>query len=121
MDDADRHPNIAQLNVGSILAGAVRLYRTAPARVASASLVVLLPLVLVSEGFHELDLLLPHDVSHSSWFLLTILPSISELLGLLGLVVLGGVMDELVGSQIRGTAQPSLAQAARALPIGRLA
>jgi hypothetical protein len=120
MDDADRHPNIAQLNVGSILAGAVRLYRAAPARVASASLVVLFPLVLVSEGFHELDLLLPHDVSHSPWFLLTILPSISELLGLLGLVVLGGVMDELVGSQIRGTAQPSLAQAARALPIGRL-
>jgi hypothetical protein len=120
MDSADRHPQIAQLKVGSILSGAVQLYRAAPARVAAASLIVLLPLVFVSEGFHELELRLPHDVSHNPPFLVTVLPSVSELLALLGLVVLGGVMDELVGATIRGTDQPSLSEATRALPIGRL-
>jgi hypothetical protein len=49
-----------------------------------------------------------------------VLPTASEVLALLGLVVLGGVMDELVGALIRGTREPTLAQAIRALPLGRL-
>jgi hypothetical protein len=53
-------------------------------------------------------------------FLLTVLPTASEMLAILGLVVLGGVMDELVGALIRGTPQPSLAAATRALPVRRL-
>ncbi|HEY1332371.1 MAG TPA: hypothetical protein VGH10_12990, partial [Actinomycetota bacterium] len=120
MDYADRHPHIARLRLGSILSGAVRLYRVAPGRVAGASLVVLLPLVFVSEGLHELEASLPHGFSHEPVFLFAILPSVSELLALLGLVVLGGVMDELVGATIRGTEQPSIASAARSLPLGRL-
>jgi hypothetical protein len=120
MDSADRHPQIARLKVGSILAGAVQLYRASPARVAAASLIVLLPLVLVSEGFHEIEVSLDPSSLHNRLFLFTVLPSATEFLALLGLVVLGGVMDELVGSRIRGTAQPSLSQAMRSLPIGRL-
>ncbi len=120
MDPADRHPHIARLRVGSVLAGALRLYRASPARVAAASLVVLLPLVLVNEGFHELEVSLDPATLHNRVFLFTVLPSATEFLALLGLVVLGGVMDELVGSRIRGTAQPSLSRAMRSLPIGRL-
>src|SRR6476661_5866881 len=106
VDSADRHPHIARLKVGSILAGAVQLYQASPARVAAASLIVLLPLVLVSEGFHELEVSLDPSTLHNRLFLFTVLPSVTEFLALLGLVVLGGVMDELVGSRIRGTAQP---------------
>lgn len=120
MDPADRHPHIARLRVGSVLAGALRLYRASPARVAAASLVVLLPLVLVNEGFHELEVSLDPATLHNRVFLFTVLPSATEFLALLGLVVLGGVMDELVGSRIRATAQPSLSRAMRSLPIGRL-
>ena len=120
MDPADRHPHIARLRVGSVLAGALRLYRAAPARVAGASLVVLLPLVLVSEAFHELEVHLDPATLHDRLFLLTVLPSATEFLALLGLVVLGGVMDKLVGSQIRGTRQPTLAEAIGSLPFGRL-
>jgi hypothetical protein len=120
VDDADRHPHIAKLRIGSILAGAVRLYRAAPARVAGASLVILLPLVFVGEGLHELEASLPAGFSHEPLFRIAILPSVTELLALLGLVVLGGVMDELVGATIRGTAQPTVARAARSLPFGRL-
>jgi hypothetical protein len=120
MQYADRHPHIARLRVASILSGAVRLYRVSPARVAGASLVVLLPLVLVSEGFHELELTLDPATLHDRLFLFTVLPTASEVLALLGLVVLGGVMDELVGALIRGTREPTLAQAIRALPLGRL-
>lgn len=103
-----------------MLAGAVRLYRASPARVAAASLIVLLPLVFVSEAFHELEVSLDPAMLHNRIFLFTVLPSATEFLALLGLVVLGGVMDELVGSQIRGSSQPTLSQATRALPIGRL-
>jgi hypothetical protein len=120
VDSADRHPQIARLKVGSVLGGALRLYRASPARVAAASLIVLLPLVFVSEGFHELKLHLDPATFHDRLFLVTVLPSATEFLALLGLVVLGGVMDELVGSQIRGAPQPTIAQASRSLPIGRL-
>src|SRR5262249_33777046 len=82
--------------------------------------VVLLPLVLVSEAFHELELTLDPATLHDPVFLLAVLPSASEMLALLGLVVLGGVMDELVGALIRGAPQPSLAEATRSLPIRRL-
>jgi hypothetical protein len=120
VDSADRHPQIARLKVGSILGGAVRLYRSSPGRVAAASLIVLLPLVFVSEAFHELEVHLDPATLRDRLFLVTVLPSATEFLALLGLVVLGGVMDELVGSQIRGTERPSLSRATRSLPIGRL-
>lgn len=117
---ADRHPHVARLRIGSILGGAVRLYRLQPGRVAVASLVVLLPLVLVSQGIHALEeALRPHD-SGAAVYLVALLPSMAEILALLGLVVLGGVMDELVGSSIRGTPTPSLAEAIRSLPYGSL-
>jgi hypothetical protein len=120
VDSADRHPNIARLKVGSVLAGALHLYRASPGRVAGASLLVLLPLVFISEAFHELQIHLDPATLHDRVFLLTVLPSATEFLALLGLVVLGGVMDELVGSQIRGTAQPTLSEATRSLPLGKL-
>jgi uncharacterized membrane protein len=76
--------------------------------------------VFVSEAFHELEVHLDPATLHDRVFLLTVLPSATEFLALLGLVVLGGVMDELVGSKIRGTQQPTLSQATRSLPFGRL-
>lgn len=120
-DRADRHPQIARLHAGSILAGAFRLYRREPARVAGASLAILLPLVLVGSGVHALQVALDDRVANDAVFLLSVLPAASGLLTLLGLVVLSGVMDELVGAAIRGTPPPSLAEAARSLPLGRLA
>jgi hypothetical protein len=111
---------MAELKVFSIFAGAFRLYRASPARVAGASLIVLLPLMLAGEAFHELEQSLPHDVSHGLPFLLVILPSMTEMLALLGSVVLGGTMNELVGPLIRGADQPSVGEAVRSLPIGRL-
>jgi hypothetical protein len=116
VDPADWHPHIAKLRVGSILRGAVRLYRLEPARVAGASLAILLPPVLLGEAVHGLD---ATDAS-KPFLLVSVLPATASLLTLLGLVLLAGVMDELVGSAVRGTPQPSLAEAARALPLGRL-
>jgi hypothetical protein len=118
--DAERHPHIASLRVGSIVAGAVRLYRLHPARVAGASLAVLLPLVLVGQGIHQLESSLSSEAHHSPGFLFVLLPSASELLALLGLVLLGGVMDELVGATVRGEEAPSLGTAMRSLPFGML-
>jgi len=119
-DPADRHPHLARLRVGSILAGALRLYRLAPVRVAGASLVVLLPLVFLGAWVHGLETSLGPGTEHQPGFLLTVLPSVSEMLALLGLVVLGGVMDELVGAAVRGEAMPKLTAAARSLPLGAL-
>ncbi len=119
-DQADVHPHIAQIRVGSILKGAGRLYRLHPARVAAASLVVLLPLILVSRGLHALETSLPADTTDELAYLVSVLPSAAEFLALLGLVLLGGVMDELVGASVRGEPPPSLAEALRSLPFGTL-
>jgi hypothetical protein len=117
---ADRHPHIARILVGSILKGAVRLYRLHPARVAGASLVVILPLILVSRGLHALETSLPPGTTDEPYYLVALLPSAAEFLALLGLVLLGGVMDELVGASVRGEPPPSLAEAVRSLPFGIL-
>jgi hypothetical protein len=114
---ADAHPRIAKLRIGSILAGALHLYRRQPARVAGASLVVLLPLVLVGQAVHAVESSIG---SHDAAYFASFLPSASELLALLGLVVLGGVMDELVGAEIRGEPEPGLGRALRSLPLGGL-
>jgi hypothetical protein len=116
VDSADRHPHIAKLRVGSILAGAFRLYRLEPARVAGASVAILLPPVLLGEAAHALNVAAAREPILS----VALLPATSALLTLLGLVLLAGVMDELVGAAVRGTPQPSLAQAVRSLPLGRL-
>jgi hypothetical protein len=113
---AELHPDIAKLRLGSILAGALRLYRRQPARVAVASLAVLLPLVLVSEVVHIVESSRSHDLA----YVVAFLPSASELLALLGLVVLGGVMDELVGAEVRGEVPPGIGRALRSLPFGAL-
>lgn len=115
MDPGDRNPHIARLKARSILAGASRLYRLEPARVAGASLAILLPPVLLGGAAHALD-----AATHGPLLRILLLPATSGLLTLLGLVLLAGVMDELVGAAVRGTPQPSLSEAARSLPIGRL-
>jgi len=116
LDPADRHPHIAKLQVGSILRGAFRLYRLEPARVAGASLAILLPPVLIGQAVHALAVADTNDAV----VLVSVLPATTGLLTLLGLVLLAGIMDELVGAAVRGTPQPSLAEAARSLPLGRL-
>jgi hypothetical protein len=113
---AERHPNIANLAVRSIFLGAFRLYRLEPARVAGASLAILLPPVLLGEAAHALDVSAPSNpILYAA-----LLPATTGLLTLIGLVLLAGVMDELVGAAVRGSAQPSLAEAARSLPLGPL-
>ena len=79
-DRADRHRQVAGLHVGSILAGALRLYRQEPARVAGASLVILLPLVLVGSGIHALEEALGDRVDNEAVVLLSVLPAASGLL-----------------------------------------
>jgi hypothetical protein len=116
VDRAERHPRIAKLAAGSILVGALRLYRLEPARVAGASLAILLPPVLLGEAAHALDV----SATQNPLLYASLLPAASGLLTLIGLVLLAGVMDELVGAAVRGSAQPSLVEAARALPLGRL-
>jgi hypothetical protein len=110
------HPHIAKVRVGSILAGAFRLYRLEPARVAGASLVILLPLVLLGEAAHALD----GAVAQDALIRVLLLPAASGMLALLGLVLLAGVMDELVGAAVRGTPQPPLTDAMRSLPLAQL-
>jgi hypothetical protein len=62
----------------------------------------------------------PPGSSRGLLLLASVLPAISGFLALLGLVLLGGVMDELVGAEIRGTRQPTLGEALGALPLGGL-
>lgn len=83
---------------------------------AGASLAILLPPVLLGGAAHALDA----AAADEPLLRIVLLPATSGLLTLLGLVLLAGVMDELVGAAVRGTPQPSLAEAARSLPIGRL-
>lgn len=72
--------------------------------------------MLLGEAAHALNVTAAREpVVHVS-----LLPATSALLTLLGLVLLAGVMDELVGAAVRGTPQPSLAEAVRSLPLGRL-
>src|SRR5262249_14930223 len=98
---------------------AARLYRLHPRRVAAASIVVLLPLVFVGQAVHVLESSLRSDATRAAYWL-AVLPSASELLALLRLVVLGGVMDELVGASIPGEPEPTLRAAIRSLPLGAL-
>ena len=118
---ADRHPNVASLRLRSIYRGAARLYRLEPARVAGASLLILFPAVLISAGIHSIHTSVAESLGENDpVVLLSVPPALAGFVAILGLVLLGGVMDELVGAQIRGTAMPSVTRAVTSLPLGRL-
>jgi hypothetical protein len=118
--DASLHPAIARLHAWGIVRGALRLYREEPIRVAVSALVVLGPALLLS-------LLLGTVVDagrdtwlRGRWVALGTLTAFAGFLSTLGLVIYAGLLDELVGAQIRGSRLPSITAAARSLPLGTL-
>ena len=96
---ADRQPHVASLHLRSIYRGAARLYRLEPRRVAGASLLILFPAVLISAGIHAIHASATEALgANDPVVLLSVLPALSGFVAILGLVLLGGVMDELVGA-----------------------
>lgn len=120
MHPADRHPHVANLHVLDVYRSALGLYRREPARVAGAALVLLVPPVVVGIGSgHLLDELRDGPLD-DRLILLLLVSTIAAILTSVGTIVFAGVLDEFVGSVIRDDRRPSIAEAARELPIPSL-
>jgi hypothetical protein len=120
MHPADRHPHVANLHVLDVYAAALRLYRQEPARVAGAALVLLAPPVALGIGSGRLLEAWRDGPLEGRVVLILVVALLAAVLTNLGTIVYAGVLDELVGSVIRGGRRPSLNEAARSLPIWRL-
>ena len=120
MDAADRHEHIANLHVRDVYAHAVRLYRHEPGRVAGAALVLMVPPVVVGIGAGHLIEVWDPQVLDGGVIAVGLIVVLAGILSSAGTIVYAGVLDELVGSVVRRRPRPSVAEAVRSLPIGRL-
>lgn len=120
MDAADRHEHIANLHVRDVFAHAVRLYLHEPGRVAGAALALMVPPVVVGIGAGHLIEAWDPDVLDGGVIAVGLIVVLAGVLASAGTIVYAGVLDELVGSVVRGRPRPSVTDAVRSLPIGRL-
>jgi hypothetical protein len=116
-DNAQRHPHIANMHVRSVFANAWRLYKLEPVRVSIAALIMLGPALVLGVGTDALVDHLTEDALDGRIVFVVIVTLIATVLGTLGRVAYAGVLDELVGSIIRGGDSPSIPTALRSLPI----
>ncbi len=120
MDAADRHEHIANLHVRDVCAHAVRLYLHEPGRVAGAALVLMVPPVVLGIGAGHLIEVWDPQVLDGGVIAVGLIVVLAGVLSSAGTIVYAGVLDELVGSVVRGRPRPSVGDAVRSLPIGRL-
>jgi hypothetical protein len=120
MDAADRHEHIANLRARDVFGHAVRVYRREPARVAGAALVLMVPPVVAGVGAEHLIERWDPDVLDGGVIAVVVIAVLAGVLTSVGTIVYAGVLDELVGSVIRGAPRPSVSEAVRSLPIGLL-
>jgi hypothetical protein len=120
MQAADRHPDIANLHTGAVMGAALRLYRREPARVAGAALVLLLPPIVLGAGTGRLLDAYRDGPLDARPVLIVVAALLAGVLASIGTIVYSGVLEELVGSVVRGGRRPSTGEAIRTLPIARL-
>lgn len=121
MHPADRHPDVANLHTWSVMGAALRLYRHEPARVAGAALVLLFPPIALGVGTGRLLDAYRDGPLDDRLVLILVTALLAGVLANLGTIVYAGVLEELVGSVIRGgERRPSIGEAVRSLPIWRL-
>ena len=102
MHPADRHPDVANLHTWSVMGAALRLYRREPARVAGGALVLLFPPIALGAGTGRLlDAYRDGSLDDRLVFIL-VTALLAGVLANLGTIVYAGVLEELVGSVIRG-------------------
>lgn len=117
---AERHPRIAGLHANSIFGNALSLYRQEPARIAVAALVLLGPSVLVGIGSGALVDRLNSETGAERVLLIAVIALLAGIIGTFGTSAYAGVLDELVGSVIRGEPMPGIGAVVRDLPIWQL-
>ena len=117
---ADRHPQIAKLEVRDVYARALRLYRREPARVGVSAVLLLGPGLLLGIGSGAFLDRLADDTASDRFLAVLIAALVGAVLGTIGTVAYAGVLDELVGAVIRAEAPPPIGTAVRGLPIWRL-
>jgi hypothetical protein len=117
---AERHPQIANLHARSIFGNALRLYRREPIRIASTALVLLGPAVLVGIGSGVIVDRFSNDTVPQHLLLIAVIAALAGVIGTFGTSAYAGVLDELVGSVIRGEPMPSMGAVVRDLPIWQL-
>jgi hypothetical protein len=117
---AERHPHIANLRAGSIFRGAVGLYRREPGRVATAALILLGPSVAVGIGSGAIVDRFADETVPERLLLIAVVAALAGVVGTFGTAAYAGVLDELVGSALRGVPSPSISAVARQLPIWSL-
>jgi hypothetical protein len=117
---AERHPRIAQLHARSIFGNALRLYRREPIRIAGTALVLLGPAVLVGIGSGVLVDRFSSGSVPEHVLLIAVIAALAGVIGTFGTSAYAGVLDELVGSVIRGEPMPSMSAVVRDLPIWQL-
>lgn len=120
MHAADRHPHVANLTVASVFRAASRLYGREPARVAGAALVLLLPPIALGVGSGVLLDALRDDVLSDRTIAFVVTSIVAAMLASLGTTAYAGVLDELVGSVIRGEPRPTIGRAIKGLPMWHL-
>jgi hypothetical protein len=119
-DAADRHPQIAKLEVRDVYARALRLYRREPIRVSVTAVLLLGPGLILGIGSGVFADRLADDTAGDRFLAALVLALVGAVLGTLGTVAYSGVLDELVGAVIRGETPPPIGTAVRSLPFWRL-
>ena len=119
-DAADRHPQIAQLQVRDVYARALRLYRREPFRVSVTAVLLLGPGLFLGIGSGAFADRLADDTAWDRFLAVLVIALLGTVLGTLGTVAYSGVLDELVGAVIRGETPPPIGAAVRNLPFWRL-
>ncbi len=117
---AERHPHVADLNVRSIYAGALRLYKREPVRVSVAAMILLGPSLALGIGSGAYLDRIADDTLTERVAIAIVIAVIAAILATLGTVFYAGVLDELVGAVIRGQTPPALGTVVRALPVWKL-
>jgi hypothetical protein len=117
---AKRHPQIADLHARSIFGNALRLYRREPIRIAGTAFVLLGPAVLVGIGSGAIVDRFSNDTESQHIVLIAVIAALAGIIGTFGTSAYAGVLDELVGSVIRGEPMPSMGAVVRDLPIWQL-
>jgi hypothetical protein len=117
---AKRHPRIAELHAKSIFGNALRLYRREPIRIAGTALVLLGPAVLVGIGSGVIVDRFTNDTASEHLLLIAVIAALAGVIGTFGTSAYAGLLDELVGSVIRGEPMPSMSAVVRDLPIWQL-
>ena len=106
------------LRTGRVLAAALRVYRRRFRRISLTAIVVFVPLSFVEAWSHQW---LEHvQETETPWLVILIVGSVVAFFATFGDVFFTGLMDQEVGTDLRGEPIPVFREVIRDLPYGRL-